>query len=234
MNLLEAVTRILRQNAILRGDTDAPASFSDTNHNASMQLAIMAIQDEVAYLVADKLIPYEKTSNTITLSSSTRTYSLDSTFVNFYGFPHFYDSTDNRFIPEYPGGQEQLQINDFKYLTGEGAPNWWYWEPTTTKKVGFYQVPDSTFNGRSLTYHFEAEIVLDDVSDTLPFHNTTESNTFCQTAGRRFKFMYEDTENKSDIQAILDNDVSYRTARATLLRLIRGTNAPGYWAPEYR
>ena len=86
MNLLEAVTRILRQNAILRGDTDAPASFSDTNHNASMQLAIMAIQDEVAYLVADKLIPYEKTSDTITLSPSTRTYSLDSTFVNFYGF----------------------------------------------------------------------------------------------------------------------------------------------------
>src|SRR5690348_6492 len=100
MTLLEAVTRILRSNAILRGDTDAPSSFSDTNHNASMQLAIVAVQDEVASLMSDRLIPYEKTSDTITLSTSTRTYSLASDFVNFYGFPHFYDSTDERIIPE--------------------------------------------------------------------------------------------------------------------------------------
>jgi hypothetical protein len=234
MTLLEAVTRILRSNAILRGDTDAPASFSDTNHNASMQIAIVAIQDEVAALVADQLIPYEKTSSTITLATSTRTYSLAADFVNFYGHPHFHDDTDNRFIPEYAGGQEALQVNDFRYLTGEGAPNWWYWEPTTSKKVGFYQVPNSSYDQRVLTYHYEKEIVLDEASDTMPFHNVTEANTFCQMAGRRFKFMFEDVDNKADIQQILDNDVSYRTAKGTLIRLIRGTNAPGYWSPVYR
>ena len=233
MTLLEAVTRILRQNAILRGDTDAPTSFADTNHNASMQLAIVAIQDETAALLSERLIPYEKTSSTITLANGTRTYALAADFVNFYGDPLFYDSTDNRMIPHYPGGQENLRIADFKYQTASGAPNWWYWEPTTTKKVGFYQVPDATYGGRSLSYDYEKEIVLDEASDTMPFHNSTEANTFCQMAGRRFKFMYEDTKNQADIQGILDNDVSYKTSRGTLLRLIRGTNAPGYYAAKY-
>lgn len=234
MTFLEAITRILRSNAIIRGDTDAPSSFSDTNHNASMQLAIVAVQDELAALVADKLLPYEKTSATISLTTSTRTYSLASDFVNFYGMPHFYDSTDERIIPMWPGGQEALQMVHWKYQTEEGTPNWWYWEPTTSKKVGFFQVPNSSYNGRSLTYHYEKEIVLDEAGDTMPFHNSTESNVFCQMAGRRFKFMFEDVKNEGDIQRILDNDRSYITSRATLLRLVRGTNPPGYWAPAYR
>jgi hypothetical protein len=231
---LEAVTRVLRLNAILRGDTDAPSSFSDTNHNASMQIAIMAIQDELASLVSDRLIPFEKGSNTISLSTSTRTYDLDSTFIQFYGFPHFYDSTDNRIIPMWPGGQESLQLHDFKYSTNTGTPNWWYWEPTTTKKVGFYNVPNSTYNGRSLTYHFEKSVYVSLSTDTMPFHLAEESNTFCVMAGRRFKFLFEDIKNEADISRILDNDVSYRTAKGTLIRLMRGTNAPGYYAPVYR
>lgn len=234
MTLLECVTRILRINAILRGDTDAPTSFSDTNHNASMQLAIVAVQDELASLVADKLIPYEKTSSTITLATGTRVYALETDFVNFYGLPHFYDSTSNRVIPMYAGGQEDLQIANPQYLTQTGAPNWWYWEPTTTKRVGFYQVPDSTYNGRSLTYHYEKSVYVSSASDTMPFHNNEEANTFSLMAGRRFKFMFEDTKNEADIVGILDRDTSYRTAKGTLIRLMRGTNAPGYYAPVYR
>lgn len=234
MTFLECITRILRTNAILRGDTDAPTSFSDTNHNASMQLAIVAVQDEIAALAADRLIPYEKTSNTITLATSTRTYALQTDFINFYGLPHFYDSTSNRVIPEWGGGQESLQMADFQYLTREGTPTWWYWEPTTSKKVGFYHVPDSSFNGVSLTYHYEKSIQVSSASDTMPFHNNEENYAFAMMAGRRFKFMFEDVDNKSDITQILDNDVSYRRAQGTLLRLIRGTNAPGFYAPAYR
>jgi hypothetical protein len=233
MTFLECVTRILRQNAILRGDTDAPSSFSDTNHNASMQLAIVAVQDELTSLTAERLIPYEKTSATITLAASTRTYSLESDFVNFYGHPHFFDATDNRLILMYPGGQENLQLVDYNYQTVTGTPNWWYWEPTTSKKVGFYQVPNSTFNGRSLTYHYEKSVYVDEASDTMPFHNNEEANTFSQMAGRRFKFMFEDVKNQADIQGILDNDVSYRSAKGTLVRLMRGTNAPSRYAPRY-
>lgn len=234
MTFLECVTRILRLNAILRGDTDAPSSFSDTNHNASMQLAIVAVQNELVNLTANRLIPYEKTSDTISLVTGTRTYSLNTNFINFYGFPHFYDSTDNRIIPEYPGGQENLQLADFQYLTKRGTPTWWYWEPTTSKKVGFYMVPDSSMNGRSLTYHYEKSVMVSSASDTMPFHNDEENFMFSQMAGRRFKFMFEDTENKGDIQNILDNDVSYKSAMGTLVRLIRGTNLPTSYRHTFR
>ena len=224
MTFIECVTRILRLNAILRGDTDAPSTFSDTNHNASMQLAIVAVQDELTALTAERLIPYEKTSGTIALSTGTRAYALATDFRNFYGYPHFYDSTNNRLITEWPGGQESLQVSDFQYLTRTGTPTWWYWEPTTSKKVGFYNVPDATWNGVSLTYHYEASVMVSSASDTMPFHNNEENYAFAGMASRRFKFMWEETEKAQDIQQILENDLSYKTAKTTLIRLMRGTN----------
>ena len=44
MNFLGAVTRVMRINGILRGDTDAPTTFSDLQHGATIQLAQIAIQ----------------------------------------------------------------------------------------------------------------------------------------------------------------------------------------------
>lgn len=224
----------MRNNALLRGDTDAPSSFSDTNHNASLQIAQVAIQDELTNLAADRLIPYEKASTSIGLTTGTRVYTMPDDFTSFYGYAHFYDSTANRLIYMYPGGLEQLQVAYPQYSTETGTPNWWYWEPGTTKKVGFHQIPDSSMNGRTLTFDYERSILVTDATDTMPFHNTDENNTFCMVAGRRFKFMYEDVDNKADIQAILDNDASYRTARATLLKLITGVNPSRYWAHSYR
>lgn len=233
MTFLEAVTRIMRNNAILRGDTDAPTSFSDTNHNASLQIAQLAIQDELTQLSANRLIPYERTSSTISLVTGQQTYALASDFVNFYGTPHFYDATDNRQIYEYPGGEESLQLSDFQYATNQGSPNWWYWYPTTTKKIGLYQVPNSTYSARSWAYEYEKSILVSNASDTMPFANSDESNMFALMAGRRFKFMFESVEKQADIQGILDNDRSYQNARATLLRLIRGENASKYYSPAY-
>lgn len=234
MTFLEAVIRIMRLNGHIRGDTDAPASFADTAHNATMQIAQIAVQDELINLSADKTIPYEKASTSIGLVSGQRTYSLPGDFIGFYGTAHFYDATDNRQIYEYPGGLERLQVCDFKYDTATGTPNWWYFEPAATKKVAFYQVPNSTYNGRSLTYDYETSILVSAAGDTMPLHNNEENYQFCAMAGRRFKYLFEDVKDKQDIQAILDMDLSYRTAKGTLLRLISGKNPPGRYAPAYR
>lgn len=48
---------------------------------------------------------------------------------------------------------------------------------------------------------------------------------FTQMAARRFKFMWADTDNKADVQAILNQDVSYRTARANLFAVLKGRGA---------
>lgn len=234
MTFLEAVVRIMRLNGHIRGDTDAPTSFNDTVHNSTMQIAQIAIQDELTALAADRTLPYEKTSTSISLVSGTRTYNLPGDFISFYGYPHFYDTTDNRQIFEFPGGLERLQLFDFQYATATGAPNFWYFEPSTVKKVAFYQVPNSTYNGRSLSYDYETSILVTNSSDTMPLHNTEENNSFCVMAGRRFKFLFEDVKDKQDIQGILDNDLSYRSAKGTLIRLISGKNPSNRWAPMYR
>lgn len=236
MTFLEAVNRILRLNAIIRGDTDGVSTFSDTQHNASLNIAIVAVQDELTRLVAERLIPKERsTSGSITLSTNARTYDLASNFTRFYGVPHFYRSSENVQIYEYPGGLEKLQIEIYNYKTQYGSPNWWYWEPvnSTYKKVGFFLVPSSSENGNVWTYDYEASVMVSAVSDTMPFHNDEENYSFVGMCARRFKFIFEDVKNEGDIAGILDKDQTYKSYKATLLKLIKGQNACKTYGAAY-
>lgn len=226
MTFLECVNRILRMNGQIRGDTDEVTAFSQTQHNAAVNIAIVCTQDELADLIADRLIPYEHTSSTITFATNTMSYTLVSNFVRFYGKPHFYNSTQNRQIYEFPGGLERLQVDIFNHATQYGQPNWFFMDPTTTKKVGFFQVPSSAENGQLWTYDYEKSVTVSVAGDTIPLHTTEEANAFAQMAGRRFKFMFEDASSKLDIQAVLDGDVTYKRAKARLMALIVGVN-PG-------
>lgn len=228
MTLLECINRILRSEAIIRGDTDTVSSLTQTQHSASMNLSIVAIQNEIVDLIATKMIPKErKTTGSISLVTQTRTYSLASDFTSFWGTPHFYRAAENRQIYEYPGGLEKIQTDIYNYETQYGQPNWWYWEPgqTTYKQVGLFQVPSSAENGNAWTYDYNASVLVSSAGDNLPFHNDEEAYLFTQLAARRFKFMWSDTDNKADVQAILNQDTSYRTARANLFAILKGRGA---------
>jgi hypothetical protein len=103
---IQAVNRLLRINTIIQGDDDDITTFSDSQHAADISLAQIAIQSELTELISDRLIGYEKDSDSITLLTGTRTYALDSGFIRFYGKnPSFYDSTDNVRYYEYKGGE---------------------------------------------------------------------------------------------------------------------------------
>lgn len=224
MTFLESVVRIFRQLAIIRGDTDAPTSFSDTQHNASLQLAQIAVQNELIKLISERLIPKErKTSGAITFVATTRTYDLASDFLRFYGEAHIHDVTRNIDLFPWRGGLEALQMQDINYTTAPGMPNWWYFEPvdSTNKKIGFYTVPNGAGNAQ---YDYEASTLVSVATDNLPFHNSEEAYSFTDMAGRRFKYMFEDTKAAADIELVLEKDFSYKTARATLYQLLRGTN----------
>jgi hypothetical protein len=217
---------------MISGDTDVPVTFSDTQHNASMNVAIIAVQDELTYLIADRLIPSErKTTGAITTSAGQRTYTLASDFIRFYGNPaKLYNSTQNRMIYEYPGGLDVLSNDIFNYASQPGSPNWWYFEPTTTDKIGLFQVPNAIENW---TYDYEGSVLVTNASDTLPFHAVEQDNMFTLMAARRFKFMFEDVGGKADVQAILDLDSSYRSSKAALINLIKGKNPSRYYASHY-
>lgn len=220
----------MRLSGIIRGDTDPVVTFNDTAHNATLNLAICAIQDELGDLIADKMIPYEMASAMINLVAGTRTYSLASDFIRFYGNA-FFLTTGNFEIYEYKGGRETLQSEIPNYKTSSGSPINWYWEPGTAKQIGFYQVPSSA---QVLTYDYEKSVMVSASTDPIPLHNTEEANQFCILASRRFKVLYEDADKLSDIVAVLDNDQTYKRSKRNLFHMIKGENPPDKYATTYR
>lgn len=228
MTFLEAVNRIFRINGLIRGDTDAVTSFTQTQHNASLQVAQIAVQDELIDLAADRLIDYEREEGTISTAQGTRVYDLPTNFRAFE-FPWFIDATTKK-VYEYPGGLKKLEVDDPLYKTAAGDPLYWYWESTTAKKVGFWPLPNSA---STLTYRYQKSILISNASDTMPFHTDEESYAFTMMAARRFKFLFEDVNNAADIQGILDKDESYKRARATLYNLLRGQPAGGSYGVVY-
>lgn len=226
---IDGVNRILRINTIIKGDDDNITTFSDSQHAADISLAQIAIQDEISEIISDRLISYEKTSGTITLLTNTRTYALPAAFVRFYGdAPSFYDSTNNVRIYEYVGGEDALMNSVYTYKTDQGAPTYWYWSDTTSKQVAFYNVPDSTYNNRSLAYDYETSVLVTNSSDTLPFHNNEEYYAFTGMAARRLSFMIQRLPTGD-----LSLDSTYRNAKSRLYSLMSPVNASKRYGRKY-
>lgn len=227
---LDAVNRVLRIEGIIRGDDDDIVAFTETQHASAISLAMIAVQDELSEIVSERLIPYEKATSTISLIAGTRTYSLISGFIRFFGErPSFYDSTDNVRIYEWAGGEDRLRDQDYQYKTTQGAPSWWYWSDTTSKEVAFYSVPSSAYNGRSLSYDYEKSVMVSNSSDTMPFHNNEEFYAFSGMAARRFNFM-----RTQQPQGLLTEDATYNNAKSRLYAFLRPSNPSKHYGFGYR
>jgi len=225
MDFIAAVTRIMRAETILRGDTDAPTTFSDLQHGATIQLAQVAIQDELNELTSDNILPYEhSTSGSIATTNGTRSYSLASDFTRFYGVPMLLTGTTQIF--EYRGGEERLKLVFPSYKTDAGTPSWFYFDLATTKKIAFYPVPTSA---DTYTYDYEKDVSVTSATDTLPFHSEQEAQAFCRLAARRFKYLYQEKDVAGLIQ-----DPEHQKARAALAAMITGKSPAKSYAPVYR
>lgn len=217
----------MRIEGILRGDTDAVTTFSDLQHGATINLAQIAIQDELNELVSDSLLPYEKkTTGSIVTVATTRSYALATDFIRFFGRPMLYDSVSNFELFEFPGGEDRMKVNDFQYKTTPGNPICFYFEATTTKKISFYPVP---LGAVTYIYDYEGDVSVTNATDTLPFHNESEAQAFCRLASRRFKMVYEGMD-----PALIAQDPEHMKAKAVLADLIIGKNPPRLYAPVYR
>lgn len=227
MNFLSGVTRIMRIEGILRGDTDAPTTFSDLQHGATINLAQIAIQDELNELTSDALLPYEKkTSGSIVTIQGTRSYALATDFIRFFGRAMLFCSADSFEMFEYPGGEDRIKILYFDYKTTQSLPIHFYFEATTTKQISFWPVPQSA---KTYIYDYEGDVSVTNATDTLPFHNEQEAQAFCRLAARRFKYLYQGL-NIADI----DQDSEHMKAKAVLADMIVGKNPSKKYAPVYR
>jgi len=215
---LNCVNRILQLNGLIRGDTDLLTGFTDQNHASTAAIAQIAVQTEITELSSKGELPYQhKTSGSITLATSTRTYSFPTDFVQLWGDPPFiYDATQNTQLLQYQGGENQLRNDILTYRTDPGAPFFWYFELGTSQQVSFYPVPDSSVNGRALTFDYSASVNVSNSSDTMPLATTDQQYAFTEMAARRFKFLYE---GKVDIP--MDSDPVYREARSRLFALLK-------------
>lgn len=217
----------MRIEGIIRGDTDAPTTFSDLQHGATINLAQIAIQDELQDLASDIELPYEVArTGTITTVAGTADYALATDFVRFRGTPILYCLADNNELTEFPGGEDALKTQVYNYRTVQTNPGWWYFTKGTTKKVSFYPVPSTA---KTYTYDYEKDASVTSSTDTLPFHNEIEAQAFCRLAARRFKFLFQGQD-----LAALSNDPERQLARATLVNLMVGKNPVQSYAPRYK
>lgn len=232
MNFLGAVNRILRLTGVIRGDTDPIQTFSDLQHGATMNLAIIAVQDTFTDLMAFYDFPSERASSFITCVTNQRAYALPSDFVQFWEDRQtLYDAVGSNMLYEYTGGEKQLSKSVWTYQTDKGSPNWWYYIEGATKQIGLYQIPDATFNGRVLTFDYEKDIVPVNATDTMPFIRDIESNTFCQMAAVRFQSLFN--ANPKQPSAPVELNPQYINSRATLLALINPKKPNRTYGPIY-
>lgn len=225
---LNAVNRVLRTNTLIRGDDDDVTTFSDVQHSANLNIARIAIQDELTEITAERLIDLELAEGTLTTSAGARVYDVASNFIRFAGTAFLYKADANRQIYEYPGGRDGLRSTIFDYKSQSGEPNWWYWEPSSKKRIGLYQVPDKAY---TYTYDYERSVYVTVEADEIPMHNQEEADTFCQMAARRFKFLYERVEN---LPAALQQDPMYTNAKSRLYNLMHPKQPRRAYGRSYR
>lgn len=230
MQFIDCVNRILRLNGIIRGDTDILTAFTDTNHASTSSIAQIAVQTEITELSSKGELPYlHKTTGSLTLATGTRSYSLATDFIQIWATnPFFFDATLNVQIFEYPGGEEQLRNDILTYRTDPGNPLYFYFELGTTQQASFYPVPNSSVNGKALTYDYSGSGNVSASTDALPLTTIDQQYAFTEMAARRFKFLFE---GKVDVP--MDTDPVYREARSRLFALLKWKQPPRKYGRRY-
>ena len=157
------------------GIVDANGTLSSLT-NAGKQLFIdLSVQvwnetvDEVCNMMG---IPHiaETGSSTITLVTSTREYALPSNLVQIR-WP-LIDQTNGRYIDEYPGGYQQMRVDQQIPADWTGMPYYATINPTT----GYLRMetaPESTENGNAYDLFYDKDLVMDTYDDTFPFSDAT-------------------------------------------------------------
>lgn len=231
---LESVNRVLLISGVISGDDTELTSFSDTQHVETMNLAKIAIQSTLTYVIAEKLIPYEETEGEIVTVSGTRVYSLPADFVRFSGKNPFLlklsgtgGTSENTIVMRYPGGENRLKRHILDYKDQSGTPNYWYDVDATTKKIGLYQVPDTT--GVYYGFQYEKDISVTSEANTLPFHSTTEDYAFLDMAARYFYYLF----SKQPIEQVFQDPI-FKMGHQSLSQLMQTTYAVNKYGYSYQ
>ena len=231
---LDVVNRVLRINTVIGADDDDLTTFDDTQHVATLQIAKIAIQSTLTELTSDRIIPYEEADGTITALDGQRVYDLPADFIRFKGEKPFLlkldsnSNSENIAVNEYPGGEEKLRRSILDYREQPGEPHWFYQIMSSTKQIGFYQVPNADVDSVVYRFPYEKSVYVSLAADTMPFTTQQESDAFADMAARRFQFMF----TSQPIEG-LERDSVYAVGKTNLMNLLRRTNPVSAYGYTY-
>ena len=237
MNFLEAVNELLIIEGIIAGDDDEISGFSDSQHVISTKLAKRAVQQELASLVADQVIPYERETGELTTVIGTRVYTLATGFTRFRESSPVLWEIDaagdavGPFVKEWPGGEESLIRSYFQYTVHQAKPIYWYWVGGSATRIGLYPIPDVAYLYR---YYYEGDIAVTSETDSLPFVTSTQAQQFVQLAARKFKYLRLSAQEREAYfpQGVERDDVLLNN-RAILNDLLNHKQAPKRYGRRY-
>lgn len=231
MIFLDAVNRILRSEGVITGDDDNVSTFDDTQHENMINLAKIAVQDELNDLVSDEAFPYEHDNGYITLSQGTRAYSLESDFIRMRDEHWFLEqvesatstgtATGTRVYP-WNGGEENLRRVHSTYRTDQGDPTYCYFIGGTTVQIAFWHVPNSDAVGDVYRYEYEKTVAVSTESDTIPLINTEAANAFVSSASIRFRYLRLNPKDRASVfPEGIEKDTSHQNAKARVFEFTR-------------
>lgn len=165
--LLQGVNKVLRRVQVITSDI---TSLTSSGKQPWIDACVGAWNEAMIDLYATAEMPYpsQSSSSTITLVTSTRSYSLASDLIKLHWPLH--DQTNGQYISEYEGGFLQLQQEE--YFTSEytGLPYRGAIDPTDGTIYLDY-IPTSTENGRVYTYYYDKNLEMSATTDVFPFNN---------------------------------------------------------------
>lgn len=165
--LLNGVNEVLKRVQIV-SESNLLTSLTNSGKQVFIDLAVQAWREatQQVFSKANVMMPYQAESDSITLVSGTRTYSLASDLIQIRWPLH--DETNGQYISEYPGGYEELRNSQNFTANYTGLPLQAAISPIDGDLYLDY-IPTSGEAGYSYTYFYWKATDLNVATDTFPF-----------------------------------------------------------------
>lgn len=170
-SLLDAVNHVLKRVKIISGVNGELASLTDSPRQTAIDTAVQIINESMheLYSVNEKPLPQESATQNVTLVSLTREYTL-SPVPEAIRFP-LMDTTNGRYVFEYPGGYESMRVAQPQPDNYQGVPRYACINPTNGK-LRFDVTPQATEAGLIYELLYDKRLSLTAATDTFPFSDT--------------------------------------------------------------
>jgi len=165
--LLDGVNEVLKRVGVIAGDAGTLATLTDSARQVAIDTARQVINEGIdeLYSTTARAHPREQAESNLTLSDGQRAYRLQEDLVQIR-WP-FIDKANNQFLGEYPGGYNQMLIDDPEQ-DDTGLPHFAALRPTDGR-LHLDRTPGAQEAGRTYTYQYDRDLELTAVDDCVPF-----------------------------------------------------------------